>query len=72
MIGDGKTVQEKFELIKKLGFEGVEIDSPSRLNLDEANAAQKATGIKIHGVIDSVHWTRHAVAPGRDGPGRRA
>jgi L-ribulose-5-phosphate 3-epimerase len=56
MIGEGKTVQEKFELIKKIGFEGVEIDSPSGLNLKEANAAQKATGIKIHGVIDSVHW----------------
>jgi hexulose-6-phosphate isomerase len=56
MIGAGKTVQEKFELIKKLGFQGVEIDSPSNLNLEEANAAQKATGIKIHGVIDSVHW----------------
>jgi len=56
MIGAGKNPQEKLELIKKIGFEGVEIDSPSRLNLDEANAAQKATGIKIHGVIDSVHW----------------
>src|SRR6476660_6809973 len=56
MIGQGKTVQDKFELIKKIGFEGVEIDSPSKLNLDEANAAGKATGIKIHGVIDSVHW----------------
>jgi L-ribulose-5-phosphate 3-epimerase len=56
MIGPGKTVQDKFELIKKIGFEGVEIDSPSGLNLEEANAAQKATGIKIHGVIDSVHW----------------
>ena len=56
MIGEGKTVEAKFALIKKLGFEGVEIDSPSGLNLKEANAAQKATGIKIHGVIDSVHW----------------
>jgi L-ribulose-5-phosphate 3-epimerase len=56
MIRDGKTVREKFELIKKLGFLGVEIDSPSGLDLKEANAAQEATGIKIHGVIDSVHW----------------
>ena len=56
MIGPGKNVQEKFELIKSLGFLGVEIDSPSGLNLDEANKAQEATGIKIHGVIDSVHW----------------
>jgi L-ribulose-5-phosphate 3-epimerase len=56
MIGAGKTVQEKFELIKSLGFQGVEIDSPSGLNLKEANEAQAATGIKIHGVVDSVHW----------------
>jgi hexulose-6-phosphate isomerase len=56
MIGPGKTVREKLDLVKKIGFEGVEIDSPSNLNLDQANEAQKATGIKIHGVIDSVHW----------------
>jgi hexulose-6-phosphate isomerase len=56
MIRDGKTIKEKFEIIKKFGFVGVEIDSPSGLNLKEANEAQEATGIKIHGVIDSVHW----------------
>lgn len=56
MIKIKGSVKEKFELIKKLGFLGVEIDSPSALNLKEANEAQEATGIKIHGVIDSVHW----------------
>jgi L-ribulose-5-phosphate 3-epimerase len=56
MVGPGKTVREKFDLLKRLGFDGVEIDSPSGLNLAEANEAQKATGVKIHGVIDSVHW----------------
>src|SRR5262245_18149350 len=56
MIGEGKTPHEKFALIKKIGFDGVEIDSPSGLDLAAANEAQKATGIKIHGVIDSVHW----------------
>ena len=56
MIREGKSVEEKLALAKTCGFEGVEIDSPSNLNLDEANAAQKATGVKIHGVIDSVHW----------------
>ena len=56
MIREGKTIKEKFELIKKLGFLGCEIDSPGAPNLKEANEAQEATGIKIHGVIDSVHW----------------
>jgi L-ribulose-5-phosphate 3-epimerase len=63
MIAAGKSVQDKLELVKKIGFEGVEINSPSKLDLDEANAAQKATGIKIHGVIDSVHWNAtHALS----------
>ncbi len=56
MIRIQGSVKDKLELVKKLGFQGVEIDSPSNLDLKEANAAQEATGIKIHGVIDSVHW----------------
>ncbi len=56
MIQIDGSIQDKFDLIKSLGFQGVEIDSPSGLDLKEANKAQEATGIKIHGVIDSVHW----------------
>jgi hexulose-6-phosphate isomerase len=50
------SVEQKFALIKSLGFEGVEVDSPSDLNREEAARAQEKTGVKIHGVIDSVHW----------------
>jgi L-ribulose-5-phosphate 3-epimerase len=50
------TVLEKFELVKKIGFEGLEIQAPGEVDPAEALAASKATGIKIHGVIDSVHW----------------
>jgi hexulose-6-phosphate isomerase len=52
----GASIEQKFALIKSLGFEGVEVDSPSNLNRDEAARARDKTGIKIHGVIDSVHW----------------
>jgi hexulose-6-phosphate isomerase len=52
------THKEKFALLKKLGFQGVEIDSPSGLDLDALVAARDATGIVIHGVIDSVHWNK--------------
>ncbi len=52
----GASIEEKFNLIKQLGFKGVEVDSPSDLDRDEAFKAQESTGIKIHGVIDSVHW----------------
>src|SRR4051812_9079170 len=50
MIGEGATIKEKFELIKSLGFEGVEIDSPSDVNREEAKKAADDTGIVIHGV----------------------
>ncbi len=56
MIGVKGTPTDKFNAIKKLGFLGVEIDSPSGLKLDEVAAATKETGILVHGVIDSVHW----------------
>ena len=56
MIGEGKTPLEKFELVKSLGFQGVEPDSPSGLDVDEVVAAAEQTGIEIPGVVDSVHW----------------
>lgn len=56
MITGRAPIREKFELIKKLGFQGVEFDSPSNINRTEAVEARDKTGIEIHGVIDSVHW----------------
>jgi hexulose-6-phosphate isomerase len=52
----GASVEDKFNLAKSLGFQGVEVDSPGNLDREEAKKAQDKTGIKIHGVIDSVHW----------------
>jgi L-ribulose-5-phosphate 3-epimerase len=56
MIQIKGAIEEKFELIKSLGFQGVEMDSPSNVDKDEAVKARDKTGIAIHGVIDSVHW----------------
>ena len=56
MIKHDGSIEDKFNLIKKLGLAGVEVDSPSGLNKAEAKAAAEKTGIVIHGVIDSVHW----------------
>ena len=56
MIKHDGSIEDKFNLIKKLGLQGVEVDSPSGLNKAEAKAAAEKTGIVIHGVIDSVHW----------------
>jgi hexulose-6-phosphate isomerase len=50
------SIADKFALVKSLGFEGVEFDSPSDIDRNEALKARDKTGIAIHGVIDSVHW----------------
>ena len=58
MVGEGATVLEKFQLVADLGFEGVEVDRPDRaLPLAELKQAQEKTGIRVHGVVDSVHWS---------------
>jgi len=58
MIGTDGTVREKFQLLKDLGFDGVELDSPNNLDNDEVVAASKEVGLPIHGVVDSVHWAK--------------
>jgi L-ribulose-5-phosphate 3-epimerase len=56
MIKIDGPIEKKFELVKSLGFQGVEMNSPSDIDKDEAVKARDKTGIAIHGVIDSVHW----------------
>jgi L-ribulose-5-phosphate 3-epimerase len=63
MIKFDAPIEKRFDLIKSLGFEGVEINSPSSVNREEAVAAMKKTGVEIHGVIDAVHWEQRLSDP---------
>jgi len=56
MIDLDGSIEDKFNLIKSIGFEGVEFDSPSDVDRAEAVRARDKTGIDIHGVVDSIHW----------------
>jgi len=58
MVQDGQSIVDKFRLLKDLGFDGVELDSPSDLDRREVIDARDATGLPIHGVVDSVHWDK--------------
>jgi L-ribulose-5-phosphate 3-epimerase len=58
MVRGGGTLLEKFTLLKKLGFDGVELDSPNGLDRAEVLDARDASGLVIHGVVDSVHWSK--------------
>ncbi len=56
MVGGAGTVREKFDLVRECGFEGVELDSPLEIDRAAVVEASKASGVAVHGVIDSVHW----------------
>lgn len=56
MIDEPLSILEKFQLLKELGFDGIEMDSPNDLDNDEILEAKTAAGLPIHGVVDSVHW----------------
>lgn len=58
MVEGDASVLDKFELLREAGFEGVEIDSPSKFDLDEVLRAMEKTGIEVAGTVDSVHWSQ--------------
>ena len=57
MVKGGKTVKDKFQMLKDAGFDGVEMNYPGGPPVDEVLKACEQTGLLIEGVIDSVHWT---------------
>ncbi|WP_246738020.1 MULTISPECIES: sugar phosphate isomerase/epimerase family protein [Rhizobium] len=50
------SILEKFQLLRDLGYDGVELDSPNDLPLDEVLNARDKTGLKIPGLVNAVHW----------------
>ena len=52
------TIAGQFQLLKDLGYDGVEMESPNDLDRDEVIAARDSVGLPIHGVVDSVHWEK--------------
>lgn len=57
MCTEGATILEKFQILRDAGFDGAELDSPSSLKRDDVLAAMQQTGIVVHGLVDSVHWS---------------
>lgn len=58
MVREDLSILDKFKLLKDLGFDGVELNSPSDLNRNEVLDARDKADFVIPGVIDSVHWRK--------------
>lgn len=63
MVKPGETLLEKFKLLKELGFDGIEMDAPSKYSAEEAKKAIAETGLNVPGVVDSVHWQQRLSDP---------
>ncbi|MEM7781732.1 MAG: sugar phosphate isomerase/epimerase family protein [Planctomycetota bacterium] len=62
MIGEGKSLSEKFNLAKSAGFKGVELNSPG-VNIDATLEAIKESGIPVDGTVCSTHWQIRHTSP---------
>src|SRR5262245_33063027 len=66
MVRAGETLLDKFKLLKELGFDGVELDVPSRVTVEEAKRCIGETGVAVPGVVDSVHWNQRLSDPSEE------
>jgi hexulose-6-phosphate isomerase len=56
MVKFDADLAKSFAMLKEIGYDGVELDSPGGQDKKAALAASKSTGLPIHGVVDSIHW----------------
>jgi hexulose-6-phosphate isomerase len=59
----GGSVLERFQMVKDAGFDGIELNRPDAIPLDELLKARDATGLKVAGLICSTHWGKPLSSP---------
>jgi L-ribulose-5-phosphate 3-epimerase len=70
MVKTGDTLLEKFKLLKELGFDGIELDAPSKYSTEETKKCIAETGLIVPGVVDSVHWQQRLSDPSEEVRGK--
>lgn len=56
MVKGDMSVLDKFKMLKDIGFDGVELDSPNDLPMKEILNARDKTGLELPGTVNSAHW----------------
>jgi L-ribulose-5-phosphate 3-epimerase len=60
MVNLPGSLTEKFRVLKEVGFDGVEMDSPG-MNVEATRAAIAESGLPVDGTVCSTHWSvRHS------------
>ncbi len=63
MIKEDLTLADKFKLVKDLGFDGVEMNSPTGLVTSEVVSAAQKAGIELPSVVNKDHWQKPLTDP---------
>lgn len=63
MIQSPGSPREKFRLCNDLGFDGMELVSPTDIPAEECRAASEATGMPVHGLVNMKHWEVRLSSP---------
>lgn len=58
MINEDIPLLDKFKMVKDLGFDGIEFDSPIALDLHQLLEARDQTGLEIPSVVNKDHWSK--------------
>ena len=58
MIKEDLSLADKFKLVKDLGFNGIELNSPVDFDKSEILEAKAKSGIELPSVVNKDHWTK--------------
>ena len=56
MIKEDLSLSDKFKLVKDLGFDGIELNSPTEFNKSEILDAKAKSGIELPSAVNKDHW----------------
>ncbi|MCE9612411.1 MAG: sugar phosphate isomerase/epimerase [Chthoniobacter sp.] len=59
----GASIADRFKMIRDAGFDGIELNRPDAIPIDELLKARDAASLPVAGVIDSVHWGKPLSSP---------
>ena len=63
MIDEDLSMTDKFKLVKDLGFDGVELNSPNDFKTEEILESKEKSGIELPTVINKDHWSKPLTDP---------
>ncbi|MCM8536942.1 MAG: sugar phosphate isomerase/epimerase [Lentisphaeraceae bacterium] len=52
----GKTIEARFESVKKAGYDGIDFDDCGKYTADQVRNAAYNTGLFVHNAINHTHW----------------